>query len=213
MLTKLLLLLVIVIILLSISCVFVTNEGFVDTTNKCKLTKSGLKVPENCLYDECYEKSEGNCKGKCKWDNKEKKCINNTCVTHKTANDCNNDRGCVFNNKNNKCEIKDSNCNKIIPIKKKSITNTAGDTYLPQYNVHTVCPYNPKCLGICLNDFVWTDKNLNSLTHVPESAKPSINSMKNDNMKHLLVSSRCMECIKNFYTTTKLMKGNKCGKM
>ena len=28
-----------------------------------------------------------------------------------------------------------------------------------EFKIHNVCPFDPRCLGTCVNDFTWTDEN------------------------------------------------------
>ena len=73
--------------------------------------------------------------------------------------------------------------------------------------VHNVCPKDPRCLGICINDHTWTDANKRFLNYTNAES----GELKNQNFKHLISSSRCSECIKNFYQITKLISdSNQC---
>ena len=73
------------------------------------------------------------------------------------------------------------------------------------FTVNTVCPKDPKCLGICINDHTWTDANKRFLNYTNVQS----GDLKNPKYKHLISSSRCGECIKNFYQITQLIKDNK----
>lgn len=88
----------------------------------------------------------------------------------------------------------DENCNL---IEDKETNNT--------FYVHNVCPKDPRCLGVCINDHTWTDANKRSLNYT--NAKSG--ELKNPKFKHLVSSSRCGECIKNFYQITKLILDSK----
>ena len=99
------------------------------------------------------------------------------------------DTECSFDDTDN-----DENCNMI----EDPDTN---NTFL----VHNVCPKDPRCLGICINDHTWTDANKSALNYTNvETGK-----LKNEKYKHLVNSSRCSECIKNFYQITKLISDSK----
>ena len=89
---------------------------------------------------------------------------------------------------------RDENCNMI----EDPDTNNS-------FLVHNVCPKDPKCLGICINDHTWTDANKRALNYT--SVETGV--LKNEKYKHLINSSRCSECIKNFYQITKLIGDNK----
>ena len=193
--------------------------------NSCELKtdKDSCNNTDGCIYYQDKEtKTKGECKTKCRWDQGDKICRNNSCQAYTDEEECNKNSNCKYNSDTDKCEVKDSNCNKIIPLPKENVTNLQNsngreDSYLPQNSIHTVCPYNPKCLGICLNDFVWTKENIEDLkqgsSSIPEEALPQPNTLKNKDAKHLIVSSRCMECVKNFYTIGKLLKDNKCANL
>lgn len=88
----------------------------------------------------------------------------------------------------------DENCNM---IEDKETNNT--------YFVHNVCPKDPKCLGICINDHTWTDANKRVLNYT----NAETGELKNEKYKHLVNSSRCGECIKNFFQITKLISDSK----
>jgi hypothetical protein len=88
----------------------------------------------------------------------------------------------------------DSNCNRI-----DDAENPMGS-----YLVHNVCPKDPSCIGICINDHTWTSVN-KPLNY--DNSK--IGSLKNNEFSHLITSSRCTECIKNFHQILKLIKESK----
>ena len=48
-------------------------------------------------------------------------------------------------------EQTENDCNKVVTEQR--------DEFL----IHNVCPLNPKCLGVCINDFTWTEENKKSL--------------------------------------------------
>jgi hypothetical protein len=89
----------------------------------------------------------------------------------------------------------DSNCNRIED-------SETGDSFY----VHNVCPNDPRCLGICINDHTWTEAN------IPENYTNAITGrVKNYEFKHLISSSRCGQCIKNFIKIAELIKdSNQC---
>jgi len=55
-----------------------------------------------------------------------------------------------------------------------------------------VCPSNPDCVGKCINMFTWTD---NSDAGIPVNS----GTLKDENYKDYYFSTRCNECIDNFY--------------
>ena len=90
----------------------------------------------------------------------------------------------------------DKDCNKI----------EADNT---EFLVHNVCPVDPKCLGICVNNFTWTEENKNALGFFDrDSFKLGELKSNDDKIKALLMSSRCGECIKNFYSGINLLQSN-----
>jgi hypothetical protein len=93
-------------------------------------------------------------------------------------------------------QVKDD-CNKIVTNDKDEFT------------VHNVCPLNPKCLGTCVNDFTWTKENKQELGMF-DKPRYKIGHLKSNDekLKALFKSSRCMECIKNFYTGIELIHSN-----
>ena len=101
---------------------------------------------------------------------------------------------CVFDE-----EGKDDDCN-------KGITNDGHE-----FKIHDVCPLNPKCLGVCVNDFTWTEENKAELSqkYNIDTSSFDLGDLKNKNdkkLKAIFQSSRCMECIKNFYPGISLMQ-------
>ena len=95
------------------------------------------------------------------------------------------DNECSFDD-----EERDSDCNKI--------EDSANDS---SFSVHNVCPNDPRCLGVCINDHTWTDANKRSVGYV----NANTGDLKNPEYAHLISSSRCGECIKNFYEITRLI--------
>ena len=59
-------------------------------------------------------------------------------------------------------------------------------------SVNIICPSNPSCVGQCLNMFTWTDNTSNG-------APVTMGELKDENDKDIYFSSRCNECIDNFY--------------
>lgn len=75
-----------------------------------------------------------------------------------------------------------------------------------EFEVHNVCPLNPMCLGICVNDFTWTEENKAALGQFDKDRYKVGELKSNDEkLKAIFKSSRCMECVKNFYTGAELM--------
>ena len=101
--------------------------------------------------------------------------------------------GCSFDE-----EQEDENCN--------NIQIRSGDT-LNSFVVNTVCPDDPRCIGICVNDHTWTDANKrNQLFSEYVSG-----TLKDEQSSHLISTSRCGECIKNFYPIIRLIhERNQC---
>jgi hypothetical protein len=99
------------------------------------------------------------------------------------------DKECSFDD-----EDTDENCNQIEDIENNN-----------SFTVHTVCPKDPRCLGICINDHTWTSANKSLYNYVNANE----GDLKNNKFKHLIGSSRCGECINNFYQITKLIREKK----
>lgn len=181
---KLIVLILVTFIILITNYIYVTNEGFTSTD------ASSGEQQSNCNNASYLEEN----------------CL--SCRSYNTEDSCPED-GCEWDSTTNKCidtTNTDSNCGQI----------TAVDG--SEYNVHTVCPYSPECVGICLNDFTYTAENTPqySNSNTPPwnlmRGNLKINTTGDDNDEsHLFISSRCYECIKNFYKITKLMKENSCG--
>ena len=70
-----------------------------------------------------------------------------------------------------------------------SISSRAG---IDPNQFKMVCPSNPDCVGKCINMFTWTD---NSDAGIPVNS----GTLKDENYKDYYFSTRCNECIDNFY--------------
>jgi hypothetical protein len=187
---KLIVLVIVTVIILIINYVYVTNEGFTDSTEaaiECNHYGDSI-IEENCSVTLCgIHKTNADCPtDSCIWDTDKNKCVDN-----------NND--------------KDSDCS--------VINSLIGD----KFKINTVCPYSPECMGICLNDFTFTKENLpynnvtpynsliNNLKINVDGIDSSLASEDQEDQSHLFVSSRCFECVKNFYKITELLLNNSCG--
>ena len=187
---KLIVLVIVTVIILIINYVYVTNEGFTDATEaaiECNHYGDSI-IEENCSVTLCgIHKTNADCPtDSCIWDTDKNKCVDN-----------NND--------------KDSDCS--------VINSLIGD----KFKINTVCPYSPECMGICLNDFTFTKENLpynnvtpynsliNNLKINVDGIDSSLASEDQEDQSHLFVSSRCFECVKNFYKITELLLNNSCG--
>tara|TARA_B110001469_G_scaffold127723_1_gene150048 strand:+ start:2460 stop:3095 length:636 start_codon:yes stop_codon:yes gene_type:complete len=205
---KLILLGIIVLIIILLGCIFITNEGFVsnqnDQDNKCSKSKCS-KIIDN---EKCKEDTE------CKWKNN--KCLDNTCIQsecsliHNNAK-CNEDTECKWDTADKMCKKskqgnKDSNCNKIT-IKK-------SDKSIEEKSINTVCPTDPKCVATCIDDHTWINDETQSniFTNKLENYDGDMNNstLKSPDDAHLITSSRCMECIKNFFPVVSLIKNHSC---
>ena len=101
---------------------------------------------------------------------------------------------CVFDEEN-----KNDDCN-------KGITEDGNE-----FKIHNICPLNPKCLGVCVNDFTWTEENIAQISkkYNIDTSRYKVGDLKKKNDKKLeavFQSSRCMECVKNFYPGIELMQ-------
>lgn len=185
---KLIVLVLVTVIILIINYVYVTNEGFTDETEaaiECNHYESA--IDENCSVQPIcgIYRTEADCPDSCIWDENKEKCVDDN------ADD-------------------DSDCG--------VINSVTGD----QFRINTVCPYSPECLGICLNDFTFTEQNLpydnippyNTLINKLKIKVDGINDSAlledQEDQSHLFVSSRCFECVKNFYKITELIRNNTC---
>jgi hypothetical protein len=93
----------------------------------------------------------------------------------------------------------DSDCSKVV--------TRDGD----EFQVRNVCPKDPRCLGICIDNFTWTEKNINDLGAFSQGLGASVGELKSDEFNHLVISSRCAECVKNFYRGANLLENtNTC---
>ena len=82
--------------------------------------------------------------------------------------------------------------------------------------------HSPECLGVCLNDFTFTEDNLpynnaypyntliNKLKIRVNGVNDSLSTEDQEDQSHLFISSRCFECVKNFYKITELIRNNSC---
>ena len=144
----------------------------------------------NCKYESILKEEEKCTTFLCKNNKNEKQCM-----VHKDK--------CIWDKETKICRNKgqDSDCSKI-----ESLT---GD----DFNIHTVCPYSPECLGICLNDFTYTNHNLERSDSPPWKdlvGKLKIETKGENNQSHIFTSSRCFECVRNFYKITDLLSNNSC---
>ena len=201
---KLILLCVIVLIIILLGCMFITNEGFNNKDMRRKEwcdtldnVTSSCKQSTDCLgliYSECV----GDTNPDCEWENNQcaLKCERLTEVK------CNNNSSiCTLSS--NKCSTKDKDvdCNKI------TITNDGNKIELP---INTVCPTDPNCVQVCINDHTWINKDGLNNNNTNGFGEQVSGSLKNANDTHLLTSSGCMQCIKNFYPIVNLIDKHEC---
>ena len=69
--------------------------------------------------------------------------------------------------------IADSDCS--------NIRTRLGD----EITIRNVCPKDPKCVGICIDDHTWTEKNKRDLGPF-DSDLNVVGELKNPDMKHLI---------------------------
>ena len=139
------------------------------------------------------------------------KCSSFYCKIHTTKKECNNHKAhCEWNIPNGKCANKENvNVNALNDSDCSKIETLSGDSF----NINTVCPYSPECLGICLNDFTYTKDNLDKQEVRYRRSligKLKIETKGEDDQSHIFLSSRCMECVKNFHKITELLHKNSC---
>ena len=82
-----------------------------------------------------------------------------------------------------------------------NVITESGD----EFEVRNVCPYDPRCLGICIDNFTWTDKNLSDLGAIGQGLQVEPGELKGTDNNHLIISSRCGECVKNFYKSAYIL--------
>lgn len=85
-------------------------------------------------------------------------------------------------------------------------------TYInsPQQNkINSVNPNLPNCLGICINQHTYTQKNSKGLYNFTPNL---IGALKSDQTSQDVINTGCGTCINNYYSGLKLMKdeSNKC---
>ena len=90
-------------------------------------------------------------------------------------------------------EEEDSDCSNVV--------TRSGD----EFQIRNVCPKDPNCLGICIDNFTWTEKNINDLGAFSQGLGAQPGTLKSDEFNHLVISSRCAECVKNFYKGADLL--------
>lgn len=186
---KLIVLVIVTLIILVINYVYVTNEGFSDGTEaalECNHYESAIE--ENCSVEPICGRyrTQADCPVQgCTWDENKEKCV---------GNNLDNDSDCGV------------------------INSVTGD----EFRINTVCPYSPECLSICLNDFTFTEENLpynnvtpynsliNKLKIKVNGVNDSVELEDQEDQSHLFISSRCFECVKNFYKITELIRNNGC---
>jgi len=73
------------------------------------------------------------------------------------------------------------------------------------HNIHMVNPYNPCCLRTCINDFTFTEENVD-MTNPSEVEK--IGLYKDTVNRHLYFASKCNMCLDNFYVALKRLSSD-----
>ena len=179
---KLILLGIILLIIILLGCVFITNEGFKNKeTFECSNPTSKCEQSNCALYRTIEECTSKKSTEGCEWDNT--KC--------KDATSDDDD---------------DANCNKI------TVTNSVGSK--TELSIHNVCPSDPKCVAMCIDDHTWinpeTSNASNKYNNIMGNDANDNAALKSNDSKHLVTSSRCMECIKNFYPITTLIENHSC---
>jgi hypothetical protein len=192
---KLILLGVILLIIILLGCMFITNEGF---GNICDITFPTAA----CSHKTCDDNTNaGPCKtAGCIWDG------------DKCTDACESLRYDLCNN-NETCKWEGGACIKLPDEEqdcqsKMEITDDDGKN-IGTHTIRNVCPSDPKCVEICIKDHTWitTGDQKNTGTGTQKHG-----ALKNEASDHLIVSSRCMECIKNFSPIIKLIHKNECNK-
>ena len=156
----------------------------------CKQSTSCLGL----IYSECG----GDTNTDCEWKNNQ---CNLKCERITDEVKCNNNSSiCTWSSQKCLPTENDVDCNKI------TITNDGNKIELP---INKVCPTDPNCVQVCINDHTWINKDgLNNNTK--GFGEQVSGSLKNANDTHLLTSSGCMQCIKNFYPIVNLIDKHEC---
>ena len=189
---KLILLVIILLIIILLGCIFITNEGF--KVSQCSENKcSNNKNNQDCVNDPYCKWNKNNC---------EYKCSQSECSLIHSKKQCNSVE-CIWDDLDNMCKSnntnEDSNCNKIT-------IKTVGN--IEEKSINTVCPTDPKCVATCIDDHTWIK---NDTPFINTGAQDMTNAtLKSENSAHLITSSRCMECIKNFFPIISLIKNHNC---
>lgn len=105
-------------------------------------------------------------------------------------------------------------CGKPLLPKYGSLENqfTFDGTYINsqlQNKINSVNPNLSNCLGICINQHTYTQKNSKGLYNFTPNL---IGSLKSDQTSQDVINTGCGTCINNYYSGLKLMKdeSNKC---
>ena len=177
---KLILLGMILLIIILLGCMFITNEGFKNKETFECASPTSQCSQSNCVLYRTNEECTKESTEDCKWDS-------GVCKDNKKSDD-------------------DENCNKI------TVTNSGGSK--TELSIHNVCPSDPKCVAMCIDDHTWinpetSDASNNFYKNIQDEANVH-SALKSPDSKHLVTSSRCMECIKNFYPIASLIENHSC---
>ena len=104
-----------------------------------------------------------------------------------------------------RCSIIDSSGNIASDTSQNRNVNTRDGTSSSNPNLApiTVNPNLPECVGICINQHTNTSENIGSSG---SSRNSVIGQLKTGHQPFHIRTSRCDQCIKNFYKGLKLMK-------
>lgn len=198
---KLILLCSIIIILLILGFLFITREGFQTSSS------TTVKVEEIPYILNQYTDKD-------KLNNFFKDC--EECYNIQDSTQCKENKKCEWDD--TKLDDQDHKC--VPEGESRNYCNKYIDDNHNQELISTICPYNPNCLGKCIHMLTHTcgqydsDSNtgrkkcilgnLSGYTH---------NKNKNGELKYdeyetvpIFNASRCLECVKNFYQITSLLK-------
>jgi len=193
---KLCILIFVFVFLIIIGSVFITREGFDDSqaTSSSSAKEDPCSIFEKCKKIDVSQEDKSSQKKDeiCKKGNAKCEFDENTGI-------------CGVNK-----ELKDSDCSEIETKEKEKKDKPNIQT------VFNVCPENPDCVGICLNQFTWTEENMKDYYFDDlEEQQDFVGRLKTLNKdkektKNLIVTSQCYKCIKNFYPILNLLHENKC---
>lgn len=89
-------------------------------------------------------------------------------------------------------------------------SNLCKITYDSDNNLTNVCPTDPKCLALCINEHTWTAENIKNVDYTDTDELPEIGKIKKNINRYF--TNNCDKCIDNFSSSVDLIykSGTKC---